>query len=77
MTVEHLYPKLSAIQRQILGDRDSNNGYYAPTDEDVPLRGWLQGHDAEHTAGLLSGRRQSFRPDIAKLIVSTPQEKQD
>ena len=73
MTVEHLYPQLTPIQRQILGDRESNNGYYAPTDDDVPLLDWLRAQNAEDTARSSSRHRQSYRPDIANLIVSTPQ----
>ena len=41
MMVEHLYEHLSPIRRQLLGDAVKNNGRYAPTEEDVPLKGWL------------------------------------
>ncbi len=44
MTVEHLYERCDPIRRQILGDAVKNNGRYVPTDEDVPLRGWLIEH---------------------------------
>jgi len=64
MTVEHLYPKLDPIRRQLLGDRVSNDGYYAPTDADVPLRGWLAEHAPEDVAWAHAAKRQSFRPDI-------------
>lgn len=41
MEVEHLYERCDPIRRQLLGDAVRNNGRYIPTDEDVPLRGWL------------------------------------
>ncbi len=41
MTVEHLYERCDPIRRQLLGAAVKNNGRYVPTDEDVPLRGWL------------------------------------
>ena len=50
MTVEHLYPSLTPIQRQLLGDGTTANGTYDPKPEDIPLQGWLQEH-APHAAG--------------------------
>jgi len=47
MTVEHLYERCDPIRRQLLGDAVKNNGRYVPTDEDVPLRGWLIEHLGE------------------------------
>ncbi len=44
MTVEHLFPKLDPIRRQLLGDGISANGTYDPTPDDVPLRAWLEEH---------------------------------
>ncbi|MCY4404478.1 MAG: phytanoyl-CoA dioxygenase family protein [Candidatus Poribacteria bacterium] len=41
MTVEHLYERCDPIRRQLLGAAVRNNGRYVPSDEDVPLRGWL------------------------------------
>lgn len=41
MTVEHLYERCDPIRRQLLGHAVRNNGRYVPSDEDVPLRGWL------------------------------------
>ncbi len=32
------------IRRQLLGDTTSGNGYFSPTDEDVPLKVWLEKH---------------------------------
>ncbi|NHN32891.1 phytanoyl-CoA dioxygenase family protein [Paenibacillus agricola] len=42
MTVQELYPKCDPIQRQLLGDGINCNGYYTPTDEEVPLKVWLK-----------------------------------
>ena len=43
--VEHLYQRCDPIRRQLLGDAPTGGfGYTSPTDEDVPLRGWLQEH---------------------------------
>lgn len=56
MTVEHLYECCDPIRRQLLGAAVRNNGRYVPTDEDVPLRGWLIeqfGEDAVYSQGPL------------------------
>ncbi len=56
MTVEHLYDRCDPIRRQLLGAAVKNNGRYVPTDEDVPLRGWLLeqfGEDSVYTQGPL------------------------
>lgn len=42
MTVHHLWEQSNPIRRQLLGWGVSANGYYSPTDEDVPLRVWLR-----------------------------------
>lgn len=42
MTVQHLWEGSSPIRRQLLGDGVNANGFYTPTDADVPLRTWLQ-----------------------------------
>lgn len=47
MTVQDLYPKCDPIQRQLLGDGINCNGYYTPTDEEVPLKVWLKEHAPE------------------------------
>jgi hypothetical protein len=47
MTVQHLYPELDPIRRQILGDGVNANGHFSPTDADVPLRSWLREHSPE------------------------------
>ncbi len=44
MTVRDLWPTSSPIRRQLLGDGLNANGYYSPTDADVPLRVWLREH---------------------------------
>ena len=44
MTVSRLWPSSSPIRRQLLGDGLNANGYYSPTDADVPLRTWLREH---------------------------------
>ena len=41
MTVEPLYEKCDPIRRQLLGAATRNNGRYVPSEDDVPLRGWL------------------------------------
>ena len=47
-TVEHLFERCDPIRRQLLGDSPTGGfGYTSPTDEDVPLRGWLQEHLGE------------------------------
>ncbi len=56
MTVEHLYDRCDPIRRQLLGASVKNNGRYVPTDEDVPLRGWLLeqfGEDSVYAQGPL------------------------
>ncbi len=50
MTVRDLWPKCDPIRRQLLGDGMNCNGHYSPTDEDVPLRGWLRDHQPEAAA---------------------------
>ncbi|MDF2958948.1 MAG: hypothetical protein K0S39_683 [Paenibacillus sp.] len=47
MTVESLWEQSSPIRRQLLGDGVNCNGYYTPTDADVPLRVWLKEHAPE------------------------------
>lgn len=66
MTVEHLYPQLSPIQRQILGDGTSANGTYDPTDEDVPLKVWLEEHDPAAATASPHGRSQSRPPAMVR-----------
>jgi ectoine hydroxylase len=44
MTVQSLWPDCDPIRRQLLGWGVNCNGFYSPTDEDVPLRVWLREH---------------------------------
>ncbi|TDF92573.1 phytanoyl-CoA dioxygenase family protein [Paenibacillus piri] len=46
MTVQSLWSKSDPIRRQLLGAGTNCNGYYTPTDEDVPLREWLKEYAA-------------------------------
>lgn len=47
MTVQHLWETSSPIRRQMLGDGLNCNGFFSPTDADVPLRVWLREHSPE------------------------------
>ncbi len=44
MTVSELWESSDPIRRQMLGWGVNCNGHYSPSDEDVPLRGWLREH---------------------------------
>ena len=45
MQLDHLLPECDAIRRQLLGTSPSGaNGYFDPTDDDVPLRSWMHSH---------------------------------
>ena len=66
MTVEHLYPKLDPIRRQLLGDRLSANGVYDPLDGDVPLREWLSEHDPDAAAPSPHGASHSRPPAMVR-----------
>jgi hypothetical protein len=44
MTVEDLWDDSNPIRKQLLGYGVNCNGHYTPSDEDVPLRGWLREH---------------------------------
>lgn len=47
MTVSSLWESSDPIRRQLLGWGVNCNGFYSPTDEDVPLRGWLREHSPD------------------------------
>jgi ectoine hydroxylase-related dioxygenase (phytanoyl-CoA dioxygenase family) len=47
MEVQSLWEQSDPIRRQLLGWTSNCNGYYSPTDTDVPLRGWLREHSPE------------------------------
>jgi ectoine hydroxylase len=42
MTMDGLLEKSDPVRRQMLGDGLNCNGYYTPTDGDVPLKVWLE-----------------------------------
>ncbi len=42
MTVQSLWEQSDPVRRQLLGWGSNANGFYSPTDADVPLRGWLR-----------------------------------
>jgi len=44
MTVQSLWEKCDPIRKQMLGWGTNCNGFYTPTDADVPLRTWLKEH---------------------------------
>lgn len=50
MTVRDLWAHSAPIRRQLLGDGVNANGYYNPTDADVPLRVWLREHSPAEAA---------------------------
>ena len=47
MTVQDLWPTSSPIRKQLLGYGTNCNGFYSPTDDDVPLRVWLREHSPD------------------------------
>lgn len=47
MELGHLFEQLDPIRRQLLGAASSANGYFDPTDDDVPLRAWIREHLGE------------------------------
>lgn len=45
MDLAHLYDRCDPVRRQLLGAAPSGpNGYYDPSDDDVPLRAWIADH---------------------------------
>ncbi len=44
MDLPHLVEQCDPIRRQLLGAATGANGYFDPTDEDVPLRSWIADH---------------------------------
>ena len=47
MTVQSLWETSDPIRRQLLGWGVNANGFYTPTDADVPLRVWLREHSPD------------------------------
>lgn len=39
---EHVLRDCTPVQRQLLGETVTHEGYYVPTDEDTPLRAWYE-----------------------------------
>ena len=50
MTVQTLWEGADPIRRQLLGWGVNCNGFFSPTDEDVPLRVWLREHSPEEAS---------------------------
>jgi ectoine hydroxylase len=44
LNAQTLWPDSSPIRKQLLGYGLNANGYYSPSDEEVPLRDWLRQH---------------------------------
>lgn len=44
MTVSELWSDDDPVRKQLLGYGVNANGHYTPSDDDVPLRGWLNEH---------------------------------
>lgn len=44
MALPNLVEECGPIRRQLLGAATSANGYFDPTDDDVPLRSWIADH---------------------------------
>lgn len=47
MTVQDLWESSSPIRKQLLGYGTNCNGFFSPTDDDVPLRVWLREHSPD------------------------------
>jgi ectoine hydroxylase-related dioxygenase (phytanoyl-CoA dioxygenase family) len=47
MTVQTLWEKSDPIRKQMLGYGVNCNGFYSPTDAEVPLRTWLKEHSPD------------------------------
>ena len=50
MTVSSLWDRCDPIRKQLLGYGTNCNGFYSPTDEDVPLRVWMRENGLEPAA---------------------------
>jgi ectoine hydroxylase-related dioxygenase (phytanoyl-CoA dioxygenase family) len=50
MTVRDLWPQCDPLRKQLLGYGETCNGFYSPSDDDVPLRVWLREHSPEEAA---------------------------
>jgi hypothetical protein len=64
---EELLERCSPIRRQLLGDGNDIKGWWQPTEEDVPLKGFLESH---------AGGRHAVRHPLVALcsrLGSTPE----
>ena len=50
---EEILAKCDLIRRQLLGDGVDVKGWWQPTDEDVPLKGWLEARRGEEYVAAL------------------------
>lgn len=64
MTVRHLFERVDAVRRQLLGDSSSANSAYDPEDRDVPLRGWLAEHCPDDARWSPHHERAQARPPL-------------
>jgi ectoine hydroxylase len=49
MSLDHLYELCDPVRRQLLGSAPSGaNGFFDPSDADVPLRAWIAEHLGAH-----------------------------
>jgi ectoine hydroxylase-related dioxygenase (phytanoyl-CoA dioxygenase family) len=48
MTVAHYMDRSDPVRRQLLGAATGGMGYTSPSDEDVPLRDWIEAHLGKH-----------------------------
>eukprot|EP01043_Picozoa_sp_COSAG02_P039769 COSAG02_NODE_3164_length_7246_cov_6.628376_3_plen_135_part_00 len=56
---EELLQRCTPIRRQLLGDGHNIKGWWQPTEDDVPLKGWLEKHG--HEAPILETRAAGHR----------------
>jgi hypothetical protein len=47
MDVSRVWDQCDPIRRQLLGNCTSDNGYFDPQPDDVPLRAWIEEHCGE------------------------------
>ncbi|MBI2804306.1 MAG: phytanoyl-CoA dioxygenase family protein [Planctomycetes bacterium] len=64
MTVQYLCERVDPIRRQLLGLGSSANSGYDPSDEDVPLRQWLQEHRPDDARWSPHHDREQARPPL-------------
>jgi ectoine hydroxylase-related dioxygenase (phytanoyl-CoA dioxygenase family) len=63
-SVQHLFDRVDPIRRQLLGHFSSATSAYDPTDEDVPLRGWLREHRPADARWSPHHEREQARPPL-------------